>query len=345
MSTRKSLRGAFTLVELLVVIAIVGILIALLLPAVQAARESARKMQCRNNLKQMALAVHNYQTAVGVYPPSFCVNPQVPGDKGGMWSAQARLLPYLEQSAMFALINFNTDYNVALSSGQAVKTMRPAPYLCPNEINDTARLGANGDPVHYPLSYGFNVGVWLVFTPSGGSNPDGAIFPNSRTKPADFRDGLSNTLMASEVKAFTPYVRNSGDETMQAPATPADLLPLIGGSERKLGEQLHENTGHTEWVDGRTHQAHFTATFTPNTEVLFESGGRVYDIDYNSQQEGRSPSLRTFAAVTSRSYHPGVVNSAMMDGSVRSFSDGIELSVWRALATRAGGEPVSTPAE
>lgn len=345
-SHRRPLHG-FTLVELLVVIAIIGILIALLLPAVQAARESARQMQCRNNLRQISLAMHNYQTSVGSYPPSFCVNPKNTSDKGGKWSAQARLLPYLEQGAIFAQINFGVDYDAAVSGGTPVKAMRPAPFLCPDEINDLQRIDmANGNPIHWPLNYTFNQGVWCVFDPAGGGggNPDGAIFTNSRTKPRDFRDGLSNTLMASEVKGYTPYVRNA-PATSTIPAMPTDICPLISGGQAKLGQDLQQNSGHTEWVDGKVHHAGFTTTFTPNSKVLCASGGFQYDLDFNSQQEGSSPTAKSYAAVTSRSYHPGIVISAMMDGSVRSFTDTVDLAIWRALSTRAGGEPVSTPAD
>jgi prepilin-type processing-associated H-X9-DG protein len=105
---------------------------------------------------------------------------------------------------------------------------------------------------------------------------------------------------------------------------------------------LNDNTGHTEWTDGRVHHSGFTTVFTPNTEVPFTSAGFTYNIDYNSRQEGNSAALRTYAAITARSYHGGgVVNALLMDGSVRVVRDTIDLAVWRALGSRAGGEVVS----
>jgi prepilin-type N-terminal cleavage/methylation domain-containing protein len=336
-------RQAFTLVELLVVIAIIGILIALLLPAVQAARESARQSQCRNNLRQIGLAMHSYQNAMGSFPPGFCVNPKNTADTGGRWSAQARILPYIEQSGMQGLIDFNKSYDSVVVNGQSVKWLRVPTYLCPDETNDTLRINTDGSPAHWPLSYGFNYGVWLAFDPAGGINKECAISTNSRTKPSDFSDGMSNTLCAAEVKAYTPYVRNSQTATATIPQKPEDILPLIGSGQIKMGPDLMSNTGHTEWCDGRTHQTGFTATFTPNTRVPYTYNGQIYDIDFNNQQEGTSTTVKTYAAVTARSYHPGLVNAVLMDGSVRAFSDTITLTVWRALATRSGGEAPELP--
>jgi hypothetical protein len=150
---------------------------------------------------------------------------------------------------------------------------------------------------------------------------------------------LSNTLCAAEVRAFTPYFRNTADPGPIVPSSPAALSGLAGGAQFKLGPTTNDNTGHTEWGDGRVHHSGFTTVFTPNTIVTYlHRDGRTYDIDYNSQQEGRSAVQSTYAAVTARSYHGGIVNSLLMDGSVRSISDAISLDVWRAMGTREGGE-------
>ena len=110
-----------------------------------------------------------------------------------------------------------------------------------------------------------------------------------------------------------------------------------------MGSATNKNTGHTEWPDGRVHHNGFTATFTPNAVVEFAVGGVSYDIDYNSQQEGKSATQKTFAAITSRSYHNGVVNTGMVDGSIRKITDDISLRIWQGLATRDDGEVANPP--
>jgi prepilin-type processing-associated H-X9-DG protein len=171
------------------------------------------------------------------------------------------------------------------------------------------------------------------------------FFPNARLGPSAVIDGTSNTLMIAEVKAFTSYVRNTADPGSTPPSTPEQIEPLCAGGQLKLGPNLNDNTGHTEWPDGRAHHSGFTAVFTPNTKVPFTYQGQTYDIDYNSRQEGNSATQRTYAAITARSYHSGgIVNVGMMDGSVRSVSKSISLQTWRALGTRQGGEILGTRA-
>ena len=337
---RTDCTRGFTLVELLVVIAIIGILIALLLPAVQAAREAARRSSCNNNLKQIGLGLHNYLTAKRSFPPSYCIKRgTVITGNNGSWSIHGRLLPYLEQTGAYDQIRLDIAWDAQLATG--VPATRIPTYFCPSDPNDTVRV-KNGAPYIYPQTYGFNFGTWLVHNPATGQGGDGSFFVNSRTRPADVRDGLSNTLSAAEVKAFTPYFRNTADPGATVPNHPSVIAGLAGGAQFKLGPDTNDNTGHTEWCDGRVHHSGITTVFTPNTFVAHvHSDGNTYDVDYNSLQEGKSATQPTYAAVTSRSYHPGVVNTALMDGSVRSVSETIDRSVWRALGTRQGGEPAN----
>jgi hypothetical protein len=179
------------------------------------------------------------------------------------------------------------------------------------------------------LNYGVNMGTFFVFDDTRNAAGDGAFGPNAFRGHGDFLDGTSNTLCVSEVKAYTAYYRDSGSIPS---ALPGDASTLC-----RVGD-FKTNSGHTEWVDGRAHQTGFTAVFTPNHPVVCTESGEEYNVNWTSYREGRDPSQPTFAAVTSRSYHPGVVNSLLMDGSIRPVSNDIQLAVWRAVATRAGGE-------
>ena len=331
-------RSGFTLIELLAAVAIVGVLVAVLLPAVQQAREAARRTQCLNHLKQVGLALHAYQETAGVLPPGAAIDRSV-GISGnnGSWSVHGRLLPFLDQSAAFARVRLDRAWDDQLDTG--VPTLRVPVYLCPSEPDDRMRLDDGGAAKVYPQNYGFNMGVWFVWDPATGRGGDGAFFPNSALKPKHFVDGLSKTLAAAEVKAFTPYFRNTAVPPATPPEEPADLAPLAAGAQFKLGPAVNDNTGHTEWPDGRVHHSGFTAAFGPNAVVGYRhTDGRLYDIDCNSRQEGTSLTDPTYAAVTARSHHPGLVNTLWMDGSARPVSDAIDRPVWRAAATRAGGE-------
>jgi prepilin-type N-terminal cleavage/methylation domain-containing protein/prepilin-type processing-associated H-X9-DG protein len=346
---KKNAPSGFTLVELLVVIAIIGILVGLLLPAVQAAREAARRMSCSNNMKQVVLAVHNYESAMKQLPPAW-TQPALSGDG---WSIQARILPYLESLALDSGIDFAAGYGDSTLSvdGQVlpISSFRVATYQCPSDPNDTQRLGSSG-PEHYPLNYAANLGTWFVYDPGNFNRlgdeivGQGAFTPAQTRKFRDCLDGLSNTLAFAEVKGWTPYLRDAEiTGNLNMPMVESEICTL-GGSQK-----FSPATGHTEWVDGRSHQAGFTTTFTPNTKVLCtDSNGTEFDVDFTNFREGKTPAnladpAKTYAAVTSRSYHTGGVQVGMLDGSVRFFTESIDRELWQDLSTRAGHEVVNVP--
>ncbi len=339
--------GAFTLVELLVVIAIIATLIGLLVPAVQSAREAARRMACSSNLRQLALATLVYESTKRRLPPSMLHTPgTIFANNNGSWGIHGRILPYIEEAAAAVKVNLEVAYDQPPNSTSGVPTTRIGVFLCPSEANDRIRT-KSGVAFVYPHTYGFNFGTWFVYDPATGDGGDGLFFPNSRLKAGQVSDGTSKTLCAAEVKAFTPYVRNTSDPggsypRTAPPASPSDIATLAAGGDAKIGPNTNDNTGHTEWPDGRVHHSGFTTVFPPNTKVPHVHNGATYDIDYSSRQEGNSATVRTFASITARSYHPGVVNAARLDASVHPVSDEIDPTVWRALGTRAGGEAVAT---
>ncbi len=326
----KRQRPGFTLIELLVVIAIMGILMSLLLPAIQKVREAASSMKCRSNLKQVGTALHNSAGYLSGFPIA-ATYPK--GAIGDSYSVHARLLPFIEQDNVQNLIDFSKSYTLQPN----VTKQRIAIYICPSEVND--RFRPDGALTWYPISYGFNLGTWHIYNPVTGEGSDGAFSPNTLLGFQNFnRDGLSNTLAAADIKTFTPYLRNSAKPNtpgVPPPASPAALAMYFGG-------EFKVNSGHTEWCDSRSHQTGLTTTFTPNTVVPYtHKDGVTYDIDFTSFREGKSVDKITYAAVTARSYHVGGVNGLMMDGHARFFSERISLEVWRALGTRFGGEVVS----
>lgn len=331
--------SAFTLVELLVVIAIIGILVGLLLPAVQAAREAARRMSCGNNLKQIGLATHNYESATKRIPPSACINPLITSN--GSWSIHGRLMPYLEQSNLYNQI----DLSVGWSNFPIISRYRVPVYVCPSDpkgdqVRDTGVTGSTSGIFLYPTTYGFNFGTWFIYDPTTNRGGDGITFPNARMPLASVTDGTSNTLLSAEVHAWTAYTRNGGPPSTAIPAGPADVLAAVttGRPDRLLPEGY--GTGHTEWANGHCHHSGVTTTLTPNTVVPYVFNGMTYNCDFNSQQEGNSSSRPSYAVLTARSHHTGIVNIAMLDGSVRAISNSIDLATWRALGTRSGGEVV-----
>lgn len=333
-----SKRTAFTLVELLVVIAIIGILVGLLLPAVQAAREAARRMSCQNNLKQLSLACLNYESAYKRLPPSAVVDLRLGNESNnGSWGVHGRILPFLEQGNLYNQVDLTLGWDFQ----HVISGLRIPTYSCPSDAKaDEIRDPGKGRPLLYPTTYGFNLGRYFVYSPQNRKGGDGLFYPNSFLSLGSITDGTSNTLLAAEVKAWTPYMRNGGPSSTAIPGTQAEAEAIVAS-----GVQF-KNTGHTEWPDGRVHHTGFTTALPPNADVHFTQGATTYlQMDFNSWQEGKrgvsgSPS---YAMITSRSYHNGIVNVTLADGSVQSISENIELRIWRALSTRSGGEVVQLP--
>ncbi len=320
----KRRRPGFTLIELLVVIAIIGVLIALLLPAVQAAREAARRIQCTNNLKQMGLGLHNYEGTWAMFPPSCTL---LTTATSNTYSVHARILPFMEQSTMYNAINFLIDYTNQSTITQTVVSS----FVCPSEIY--TQLTPNGNLNYAGTNYGASAGTWFIWDPVSKSTGDGAFTVNFGTRISQFTDGLSGTLGLAEMKTAIAVLRNGGNPSTlgaPAPSTPAQILAL--------GGTFVPGVCHTEWVNGIILHTGMTTVLTPNTQVPYTSGGQNYDVNFTSSILGVTFTQMTYVSFGSRSYHPGGVNVLLMDGSARFIKSSIAQNVWRGLGTRGGGE-------
>jgi prepilin-type N-terminal cleavage/methylation domain-containing protein/prepilin-type processing-associated H-X9-DG protein len=339
-SVGRARRSGFTLIELLVVIAIIAVLIALLLPAVQSAREAARRMQCVNNLKQMGLAMHNYESVAGAFPITGVIDTRPTAFAAWVgWSGHARILPLMEQGPMFNSVNFTLPYSRADNFTVASTTI--SSFVCPSELDSTPTpASAFFNTPKAVSNYGLNMGDWFVFNP-GGPNTRGVFAPNLSRRFANFTDGTSNTVMASEVKIRSPeYNCIPGLSLINNPlmvpdptADPFTVAPEYGGSCGAVGQS------HTAWVDGNAQETGMTTAWPPNKQILGKMGEG--DLDLQGTPLFRGGAGPTFAAINSRSYHPGGVNALLADGSVRFMKSTIAGPVWRSLGSISGGEIIS----
>jgi len=325
----RNRRSAFTLIELLVVIAIIAVLIGLLLPAVQKVRETANGISCKNNLKQLGLALHNYESNCRCFPPPCNLKIGVPSES---WSVNALLLPYVEQNNLQNQIDFTTSYQTQAQVTQtSIKLL-----LCPDEVND----GSYSLPplTYYPTDYAVSFGTWFIYNPNTQQIGDGAFGVNRSMRTADFTDGMSNTLGMAEVKAHQALLYDGG-----SPNVPSVPPPSTAAACVSYGGTFDPELGHTQWVNGMMVQTGMATTFTPNTKMLYLDGlsSTSADVDFISSRLGDSATRLSYAAVNARSYHPGGVNALFMDGSVRFVPDTVDLVTWQALGSRAGGEAVS----
>jgi prepilin-type N-terminal cleavage/methylation domain-containing protein len=328
---RSQRRRGFTLIELLVVIAIIAILIALLLPAVQQAREAARRTQCKNNLKQMGLALHNYHDVYGAFPPGRVRN-TYSGITDGWYTGNIawlpRLLPQIDQTPLFNTIDWNlgqgtsgTDGHTGVNGANPTGARRQivTAFLCPSDpgtgqVNWTDPTGMRvtgraSDGSYASTSYAGCVGTdWRL---RSGTAARGLFGQNSRVLVRDILDGTSNTLAVSEIVVGFPKLSDNDDGAGNCPQTGT------------LDTSATRQTGNS-WFYAYFPQSSFFSTYTPpNSSITWDCGA-------NSDRVN----------VASRSMHTGGVQSLLCDGSVRFISENLDLQTWQNLGDKSDGNTV-----
>ncbi|MFM8250031.1 MAG: DUF1559 domain-containing protein [Planctomycetota bacterium] len=311
-------KRGFTLVELLVVIAIIGILVSLLLPAVQAAREAARRTQCTNNMRQMAIAVHNYHDSYLAFPYAYQQS----------ISMHARLLPYMEQTNVYNMIDFRVPWNDPANA--PVLPIRIPTFIC---ASDPDMLPANlGGSNNYYGNMGTNILYLAPSTVPGNPNfgmPDhnGAFSASVAVRFGDILDGTSNTAMFGEKNRgdgsngrSTPASDTYRPGTFPATADQA-MKDCLSINVNDLSLQGYSNVG-APWLQPYHSTTAYYHILPPNSRSCMFPPGRI--------------------ATTAMSRHAGgIVQFAMCDGSVRGVPSSIDLRVYRAVGTRDGGDVVS----
>ncbi|WP_152054053.1 DUF1559 domain-containing protein [Tautonia marina] len=362
-------RSGFTLIELLVVIAIIGVLIALLLPAVQAAREAARRAQCTNNLKQLGLAVANYESANGVYPGAYPGSrypaPNEKQDSGwGVWSPHIMLLPFLEQQAIYNAFNFYTtaQEDEGAMSGPfqgTAATQRINAFLCPSSplpVGNYWGFGSYPGPKRYPgNNYFASVGASLA--PWSTASPNGLfmIMSHGSASPIasrDVLDGTSNTVAFSEwrtgdfmssklsiqdvinLRANRPSgigEWNNPNNNMPTGAGVIDdfLQACAGAAPATIGTGDNKSGLGRSWLEGQLGWTLGTMMLAPNPNFP-----NCNMLPWGGDFDG--PGM-----INPSSYHPGGANAAFADGSVRFLKSTTNRVVIWSIGSRNGGEVIS----
>jgi prepilin-type N-terminal cleavage/methylation domain-containing protein/prepilin-type processing-associated H-X9-DG protein len=346
---RKSSFRGFTLIELLVVIAIIAVLIALLLPAVQAAREAARRSQCVNNLKQIGLAMHNYESTNGSFAPS-CMYPSPQDSWGWGPSGHMSLLQYLEGGTLWNAYNVgavqcNSNGCALYNGNTTVFNTQLAVFLCPSDakrrqVSTCNYVGNVGGPYQ-------TGGYSGTFVPTANSWPETSAPANGTTvKIASIIDGTSNTALFSEVltginnagsvtagtnvpdlwkRVFFPTNLNSKTQTAAAAlniVNACKAIPLTtAGQGGVRGDWFYAYPAYVDY-------AVYNHTAPPNTRSCSNAPVNTWGLD-------------PWGTAPANSQHPGGVNVGMADGSVKFIKDTINLQSWWAVGTRNGNEVVS----
>jgi prepilin-type N-terminal cleavage/methylation domain-containing protein/prepilin-type processing-associated H-X9-DG protein len=349
----RSQRRGFTLIELLVVIAIIAVLIALLLPAVQMAREAARRTQCRNNLKQIGLALHNYHDVFDKFPNGnmnwrWITSGSTYAPSGrhlaGNFSPHTSLLPYMEYGNLFNYFNFNFNPWPGSGSGGNTAnvtaiTFRIEAFLCPSDVVPQANWTGGIAGVVGPCLYPGNNYRWSDGRSQIHIGERTGIYTRADRVHGvrDVIDGTANTAVFSERvigSGFAGLVtdKNSWYGTAVDPNTGTALQRLIVYQQNCQNMALPYSTRYSNsggfWAQAAGRYTSYNHVMTPNQKSC-----------YNSLRTGAGGATR--GATTASSHHPGGVQVLMCDGAVKFISDGVDRETWWAIATRGHQESIS----